>query len=92
MVLTRNQNGKDIPLTPLEIEEYNKNIKEHALREKELAATQYQRERSASYPPISDQLDMIWHAIDQGMPLDKTSAFYQACKSIKEKFPKQNIS
>lgn len=43
--------------------------------------TDYQRLRK--YPPIGEQLDMIWHAIDSGLPLDKTSDFYLAIKATK---------
>jgi len=31
---------------------------------------------------------LIWHAIDQGLPLDKSSAFYAACAAVKNEFPK----
>ena len=39
------------------------------------------------YPKISDQLDMLWHAIDNGT-LDKTSDFYISLKAVKAKHPK----
>ena len=38
---------------------------------------------------IGDQLDMIWHSIDQGLPLDKTSDFYKAIADVKIQFPKE---
>ena len=41
------------------------------------------------YPPIGDQLDMLWHSIDQDATLkSKYFTFYEAIKSIKVKFPK----
>jgi hypothetical protein len=39
------------------------------------------------YPDIGEQLDMLWHAIDDNT-LDKTSDFYTALKSVKDKNPK----
>jgi len=39
----------------------------------------YQRERQKEYPPIGEQLDMIYHDID---------AWKAAINSIKEKYPK----
>ena len=48
-------------------------------------AKQYQRDRV--YPSIGEQLDMLWHAIDNGT-LDKTSDFYTAIKAVKDAYPK----
>ena len=47
----------------------------------------HQRVRIDKYPSVKEQLDMIWHAIDQGA-LDKTSEFYLAIKKIKDENPK----
>ena len=46
----------------------------------ELAATKYQRDRAAEYPPIEDQLDNIYH---NGVAGWKTTI-----KAIKDKYPK----
>ena len=43
--------------------------------------------RRAEYPIIGDQLDMLWHAIDDET-LDKTSDFYTSLKATKDKYPK----
>ena len=51
----------------------------------EYDAKQYQRDRI--YPPIGDQLDMLFHAIDAGK-VDKTSDFYKSLKAVKDKYPK----
>jgi hypothetical protein len=53
----------------------------------EYDAKEYQRQREPNYPPIADQLDMLWHAIDNGT-LNKSSDFYTSLKSIKEQYPK----
>ena len=44
--------------------------------------------RKAEYPDIGDQLDMIWHLIDSGGTLDKTSDFYTSIKVVKDAHPK----
>ena len=49
-------------------------------------AQEYQRLRQ--YPPLGDQLDMLWHAIDNGT-LNKTSDFYTAIKAVKDAHPKE---
>ena len=49
--------------------------------------TEYRRLRQPEYPNLADQLDMLWHAIDQNK-LDTTSDFYQSLKAIKDKYPK----
>ena len=50
-------------------------------------AKQYQRDRI--YPSIGDQLDMLWHSIDQNPALkSQYFDFYEAIKAVKVKFPK----
>ena len=46
--------------------------------------------RSQSYPPIGEQLDMLWHAIDEEK-LDKTSKFYTTLKLVKDVYPKTSV-
>ena len=50
-------------------------------------AQQYQQSRASAYPSINDQLDMLWHALDQGK-LDKTSDFYTTLAAVKAQYPK----
>ena len=50
-------------------------------------AKDYQRKREPEYPAIGEQLDLLWHAIDDGT-LDKTSDFYISLKATKDKYPK----
>ena len=50
-------------------------------------AKQYQRDRV--YPSIGDQLDMLWHSIDQNPSLkSQYFDFYEAIKAVKVKNPK----
>jgi len=43
--------------------------------------------RQWEYPSFADQLDMLWHDIDNGA-LDKTGLFYAALKAVKDANPK----
>ena len=48
----------------------------------------YQQPRKKAYPNIAEQLDMLFHDIDNGT-LDKTGSFYTALKLIKDNNPKE---
>jgi len=48
----------------------------------EYNANQYARDRASAYPPIGDQLDMIYHA---GLGGD---AFQAAISAVKQEYPK----
>ena len=53
------------------------------------AVKSYITKRKTAYPPIGDQLDMLWHSIDENAELkQKYFKFYEACKAIKVKYPK----
>ena len=52
-------------------------------------ATAYITNRRDNYPRISDQLDLLWHAIDADADLKvKLAGFYNAIKSVKDTYPK----
>ena len=64
----------------------------------EYLAKRYQRQRTndisermsgiqTSYPKIGEQLDKLWHDIDEGK-LDKNGEFYKYIKNVKDTFPK----
>jgi len=58
-------------------------------RDNEPKQPDYIKQRRNSYPEIGDQLDMLWHSIDQDEELKtKYFNFYQAIKSVKIKHPK----
>lgn len=46
-----------------------------------------EQQRARSYPPIGDQLDAIWHAMDQGL-LPKIEPMYSSVLAVKQKLPK----
>ena len=51
--------------------------------------SQYAEQRRNDYPPIGDQLDMLWHSIDQNPKLkSEYFEFYEAIKAVKVKHPK----
>ena len=93
-------NGKKIQFTAEE--EAQRDIEEaKALEEKaeydakmlemanEPEQSDYVQQRRNAYPEIGDQLDMLWHSIDQDEELKtKYFNFYQAIKSVKIKHPK----
>ena len=47
----------------------------------------YASKRVASYPKISDQLDMLWHAMDSNEE-NRLEPFYSTIKAIKDSNPK----
>lgn len=44
--------------------------------------------RAEAYPAIADQLDMLWHAMNNGT-IPKAEPFYSEILKVKEKFPKR---
>jgi len=48
---------------------------------------QYSYDRCKDYPDGFEQLDMLWHAINNGTEL-KDSEWFQRLKEVKEKHPK----
>ena len=50
---------------------------------------EYQKNREQEYPKIGDQLDMLWHSIDEDAALkSKYFKFHQAILAVKSKYPK----
>ena len=47
----------------------------------------YARQRAKSYDTVKNQLDKLFHDIDEGK-LDKTGSFYSAIKEVKDANPK----
>ena len=90
MARHHNINGVQVPFTAEE--EAQRDAEEAAWAAKQAAiiptpAHVYQR--ASAYPSIGDQLDMLWHSIDQNTELkSKYFTFYEAIKSVKAKYPK----
>ena len=70
--------------TDKELEELNKKY----VDAKDVQNVQADHNRRISYPEIGEQLDMLWHAIDDGT-LDKNSDFYKSLKKVKDDNPKE---
>ena len=47
----------------------------------------YKMERQNKYDQLGEQLDKLWHDIDEGK-LDKTGSFYAHVKNVKDTDPK----
>lgn len=56
---------------------------EHVAGQADVAATEYQRQRAAEYPPVADYLDGIVKG-DQA----QVQAYIDACLAVKAKYPK----
>ena len=85
-------NGIKVPFTAQEEAEWDANEAAYAAKKaKEVKAQpkSYVSKRKLAYPPIGDQLDMLWHSIDENAELkQKYFAFYEAIKAVKAKYPK----
>lgn len=78
----------------IEREAYEKKEAARIAEKKEAQKTpskKYKTFRKEAYPPISDQLDMFWHAMNNG-EFPKVEPFYSKCKAVKEKFKKPSES
>ena len=69
------------------IEKYDEMVAEQEAKDTEFEAKRYQNDRKNVYPNVGDQLDALWHAIDEDK-LDKTSEFYTMIKTVKDAHPK----
>ena len=75
--------AEEISARQAEEEQASKNF------EKILKEAPYINQRKNAYPEIGDQLDMLWHSIDQNAELkQKYFNFYEAIKQVKVKYPK----
>jgi hypothetical protein len=48
---------------------------------------EYQRKRKEKYPPLEEQLDMLWHSMNENENI-KLEPFYSTIKEIKDNYPK----
>lgn len=47
----------------------------------------YAEMRQGNYPPIGEQLDMLWHAMDESR-IPRAEPFYSEILAIKRRYPK----
>ena len=90
MARHHNINGNIVPFTAEE--EAQRDAEEAAFAEaqaKIIPTPAYVSKRKSAYPNIGDQLDMLWHSIDQNSALkSQYFDFYEAIKAVKVKHPK----
>ena len=48
----------------------------------------YKELRQDNYPSIGDQLDMLWHELNNTGSISKSGDWFNSIKSIKDEFPK----
>ena len=74
--------------TPISVADIEAKINQMA---NEPEKSKYAQQRRNAYPPIGDQLDMLWHSIDKNPDLKtKYFNFYETIKAIKVKYPKND--
>jgi len=66
--------------------EYNQQ-EEERIRTNGGVSPDYASFRREAYPSLPDQLDMLWHAMDEGT-ITKATAFYDAILAVKNKYQK----
>jgi hypothetical protein len=90
MARHHNINGVQVPFTAEE--ETARDAEEAAFAEAQaniVPTPAYVSQRKSAYPSIGDQLDMLWHSIDQNSALkSQYFDFYEAIKAVKVKNPK----
>ena len=90
MARHHNINGNIVPFTAEE--EAARDAEEAAFAEAQaniVPTPAYVSQRASAYPSIGDQLDMLWHSIDQTPALkSQYFDFYEAIKAVKVKYPK----
>lgn len=68
------------------VDPQTKKILRNSVQKKEKVLT-YADKRAPLYPSITEQLDMLWRAMDKGI-LPKDNEFYSTIKLIKDQYPK----
>jgi len=90
--MKKNVNGIEIEMTAEEVAARQAEETAYAAqkaKEVKTAPKPYVAKRKLAYPQIGDQLDMLWHSIDENAELkQKYFAFYEAIKAVKAKYPK----
>lgn len=51
------------------------------------SSANYRQARAATYPPVAEQLDMLWKAMNDGL-LPRAEPFYSTIRGVKTQFPK----
>ena len=74
---------KELPIKPNEVAKFNYTTKNWSTDSNELATSSRRKE----YPPISEQLDMLFHAMkNEEIPI--ATEWFNTIQEIKNKYPK----
>jgi len=85
--MNRIVNGVEVEMTPEEVEERLKEEAEWQAAQLKYEQTEsYKDKRRAAYPPIGDQLDALFHAMEVGV-LPQVTDFYDKILAVKETYP-----
>lgn len=76
-------NGEVVPFTPEQEAEWDAMEAAHAAEQAALAATEYQRQRAAEYPPMANYIDGIVKG-----DTAQVQTYIDACLAVKLKYPK----
>lgn len=52
-----------------------------------VAVQDYRRQRAVAYPGLGDQMDSLWHAMDDGQ-IPRVEPFYSDILAVKMRYPK----
>lgn len=85
--LTKIINGKEVELTKKEVKALKDSWKRSEEAQVELEKTAYVQARIASYPPIGEQLDMLFKAMESG-EIPKAAEWFNTIKGVKAANPK----
>jgi hypothetical protein len=53
--------------------------------------TSYAKQRQNAYPSLGDQMDMLWHAMDDNI-IPRVEPFYTDILNVKEQYPKPVVA
>ncbi len=51
----------------------------------------HQKLRAEAYPTLTEQLDMLWHAMNEGS-MPKAEPFFSSIQAVKDQYPKPGES
>jgi len=90
-LLTKTSNGKEVPLTQEEIDEFNQRERDFAIELEARKPTQYQRDREKEYnesgAKIQDMIVALWEKVIENRP-SNANAIQDKRLVIKDKYPK----
>lgn len=87
MVMFKNVNGVKVQMSKSEEMEEQLRWEAEEAAQVELQKTAYIQQRVEAYPPIGEQLDMLFRAMKAG-EIQMSAEWFNTIKGVKESFPK----